>query len=55
MIEQGSKKNNLGPFNNAKVTYSIEYGGTPHDPVKATKGVEELKTVRELYAQDGNN
>ena len=55
MIEQGSKKSNLGPFNNAKVTYSIEYGGTPHDPAKAAKGVEELRRLRELYNQDGNN
>ena len=39
MIEQGSKKSKLGPFNNAKVTYSIEYGGTPHDPAKAAKGM----------------
>lgn len=55
MIEQGSKKSKLGPFNNAKVTYSIEYGGTPHDPAKAAKGIEELKRLRKLYSQGGNN
>ena len=55
MIEQGSKKSNLGPFNNAKVTYSFEYGGIPHDPVKAAKGVEELRRLRELHNQGGNN
>ncbi len=55
MIEQGSKKSKLGPFNNAKVTYSIEYGGTPHDPAKAAKGIEELKKLRKLYSQGGNN
>lgn len=48
MIEQGSKNSELGPFENAKVTYSIEYGGTPHDPAKAAKGIEELRRLRSL-------
>jgi hypothetical protein len=53
MIKNGSKKNNLGPFNNAKVTYSIEYGGEPHDPERAAEGVSELKKLRVIHRAKG--
>ena len=46
MIKNGSPSG-LGPFNNAKVTYSFSYGGSPHNAEAARQGVEKLKRARQ--------
>lgn len=46
MITKGARRSKLGPFRNARVTWSVEYGGDPHDPARAAKGVETLRALR---------
>ncbi|RRD88942.1 hemagglutinin repeat-containing protein, partial [Conchiformibius steedae] len=46
MIKYGSP-NGLGPYSNAKVTYSFSYGGNPHNAEAARQGVDALRKARE--------